>query len=138
MFRIVQNISMPNINSAMANGRRMAFPVDPAFLIYSNFEHVYGTSPQNGAQGVSISKLRLLDTLIRQLSQLRNEAAPPVLALPGEDAGNHIDNAQVDALIESYRSQIQQSIVASETLREVMPYIPSPNVQNGVAFNLVT
>ena len=133
MFRITQNISIPNISQSMAQGGRMSFPVDPASLIYSHFEHVYGRAAPQGTEGVAISQLKLLNVLIGQLAQTRTDAAPPLLTLP-EIPEEQIDAAQVDVLINTYREQILQTMEASAA----MPYLPSPSVQSGAVLNLVT
>jgi len=153
VFRITQNISIPGLNQSMTQGGRMSLPVDPAFLVYSHFEHVYGRAAPQGTQGVAISQLKILDVLIRRLSQVSNEAPPPLLAEPDENPQAVIEppispeahvealtqqiealSPQIEALIENYRVQILQSMEASAA----MPYIPAPNVQSGAVFSLVT
>jgi len=152
MFRISQNITVPNISQSMTQGRRMSLPVEPAFLVYSHFEHVYGRAAPQGTQGVAISQLKILDVLIRRLSQVSQEASAPVFAEPGENQAvieppaspdAHIEalapriealSPQLEALIEQYRGQILQNMEASAA----MPYLPSPNVQSGAVFSLVT
>jgi len=151
MFRITQNLTLPNINQSMTQGRRMALPVDPAFLVYSHFEHVYGRAAPQGTQGVAISQLKILDVLIRRLAQVSSEAPPPLFAEADEPPAiiepaispeaqtealaPQIEalSPQLQALIENYRAQILQSMEASAA----MPYIPSPNVQSGAVLNLV-
>ena len=126
MFRIMQNITIPNITAPQ--GSRTSLPVDPAFLIYAHFEHVYGKAAPQGTEGVAINQLRVLDVLIGRLAQIRRDAPPPIMAGPGEPASAHID-----ALIESYRAEILHSMEASAA----MPYIPSPNAQRGAVLNVV-
>ncbi|MCL2232970.1 MAG: hypothetical protein FWB99_07840 [Treponema sp.] len=151
MFRITQNISIPGLNQSMTQGRRMSLPVDPAFLVYSHFEHVYGRAAPQGTQGVAISQLKILDVLIRRLSQISGEAPPPLLAEPDENPHAVIEppispeaqrealqqiealSPQMEALIENYRAQILQGMEASAA----MPYLPAPNVQGGAVFSLV-
>ena len=117
----IQNISMPDIGLAMAQSGKMSLPVDPASLIYSNFEHVSGIPAPDGTQGVTISKLNLLDVLIGQLNQVKKAAVavPPV-------SGN------VDSLIENYMNQIRQAKAAA------MPYNLSPDAQPGALFSIIT
>jgi len=141
MFRITQNITIPNISNTVTQGSRASLPVDPAFLIYSHFEHVYGRAAPQGTEGVAISQLKLLNVLIGRLAQVSTEPPPPLMSVPDEaDAAipganiEAIDAAQIDTLIDDYRSQILQGIEASAA----MPYIPSPNAQSGAVLNLVT
>jgi len=123
----MQNVIIPAINYDTANGRKMSIPVDPASLMYSHFAHVSGVAAPQGTQGVSITKLNLLDVLIGQLNQVRNGGTP--LTTGGETPAGDID-----ALIENYRNQIRQLQAASA----VMPYIASPSAQIGAVFSLVT
>ena len=130
MLRIVQNISIPNINNLVANGRRMALPVDPAFLMYSNFEHVYGRAAPQGTQGIAINQLQLLNALLGRLAQGGSDAAAAALSAY---EGAEMSAAQVEAALETLRSQILQTQEASA----VMPYIPTPNVQAGTVLSVV-
>jgi len=131
MFRITQNIPIPNITAAQ--GSRTALPVDPAFLVYSHFEHVYGRAAPQGTDGVAISQLKLLNVLIGRLAQVSTD--PPLMAAPDAGIpGEAVDAAQIEALIDTYRVQILQGMEASAA----MPYIPSPNAQGGAVLNLVT
>jgi len=136
-MRIISGISMHNLNTMAHN--RMSLPVDPALLIYSQFEHVYGTAAPQGTQGVAINQLRLLNVLIGQLSQVRRDAAPPpIMAEASEGAveglTSPLPDTYIDTLVESYRSEILQTRAASAA----MPYISSPSAQSGAVFSLVT
>jgi len=152
MFRITQNITIPGLSQSMTQGGRMSLPVDPAFLVYSHFEHVYGRAAPQGTQGVAISQLKILDVLIRRLAQVSGEPPPPLLGEADESPQEIIEapisaeapiealipqlqalSPQLQALIENYRTQILHSMEASAA----MPYIPAPNVQGGAVFNLV-
>ena len=123
MIRGIPNISVPNIGYPMAQGAKMSLPVDPASLMYSHFEHVTGVVAPKGTQGVSITKLNLLDVLIGQLNQVKKGAFIAGQGLPAEN---------LDALIENYKSQIRQAKAASAA----MPYIHSPSAQSGAVFSL--
>ena len=129
MVRGISNISIPAISShSMAGGRKMSFHVDPANLIYSNFQYVSGIAAPNGTYGVTISKLNLLDALIGQLNHAKKDSVPLHFGAPNEQ----VDVQQLDALIENYRIQVQQARAASEA----MPYIPSPSAQAGAVLSL--
>jgi len=132
MFRVVQSISIPNISHNMMNGRRMSLPVDPAYLVYSNFEHVYGTAAPQGTQGIAISQLKLLDALIGRLSQLKGEEATAIITA-SIDPESPAAAAQIEALVETYRNEFARNQAASAA----MPYIPVPASQSGAVFNLV-
>ena len=125
MVRGIPNVSVPAIDYTMIQGSKMSLPVNSSSLVYSYFEHVSGVPAQQDTQGVSISKLHLLDVLIEQTNKVNN---------------NHITSNTIpattenslDALIESYKNQIRQSREASA----VMPYLPSPSAPSGVLFSL--
>jgi len=123
----ISNISIPNLSYSVVNFGKMSIPVDSSSLVYSQFEHVSGVPAPDGTQGISISKLNLLDVLIGQLSRIRQSAPaqPQVQSTVNPYEG-------VDALIEKLSSQIQQAKSASE----VMPYNLSPNAGTGVLFSL--
>jgi len=85
----------------------MSIPVSPGLVIYSHFKHVSGTPAPEGTQGVNISKLRILDTMIEQLSKMKGQ--------PAEDFGNlnGDDEQRINALIEQYQKQIKATQNAS-------------------------
>ena len=137
MVRGISNISLPTVSHTLTPGGKMSLPVDSSSLIYSHFEHVSGTPAPKGSQGVSISKLNLLDVLIGQINQIKNNSAA-ISHIPAErkeagylDAGRL--DARIDALIEAYKNEIRQAKAASEA----MPYIPSPSAQSGAVFSLI-
>jgi len=73
-------VSMTALRYAQADGGDMIMPVRPAQLIYANFKHIQ-VMPDSGLQdGVPLYKLKILDTLIDQLSTKK-----PV---PSVDAGS--------------------------------------------------
>ena len=84
---------------ASQNGR-MSIPVAPGMVIYSHFKHVSGTPAPEGTMGVTINKLKILDTMIEQLSKLKNQ---PVANLGLE---NETDENRINALIEQYQQQL--------------------------------
>ena len=122
MLRGINGLSVPSLNYALAQGGKTSLPVDPSALIYSHFEHVSGIPAQNGLQGVSISKLNLLDVLIGRL----NQAPVPKKAV------NPFEG--IDAAIESYRNLLKQA----NTAKAAMPYVPSPNTNPGALFSLLS
>ena len=143
MVHGIPNISIPDIAYTMAQGYKMSLPVDSSSLIYSNFQHVSGIPAPEGTQGVSISKLNLLDVLIEQINQIgKDDAGTRIpenrfietkagrLTASGSDL-TPFDS--FDALLESFRNQILEAKEASAA----MPYLPSPNAQAGAVFSLV-
>ncbi|MDR0587039.1 MAG: hypothetical protein LBG26_07355 [Treponema sp.] len=116
----------PSIGYAITAARtgRMSLPVSRSSYIYSHFEHVSGVPAPEGSQGVTITKLKILDVLIDQLSQIKKQPAP--------DSGMSPSNERIDALISQYEGQIK----AARAANSVMPYIPAPSAPSGALFSL--
>jgi len=98
-----------------AQGDRMSVPVSPSAYIYSHFKHVSGVPATEGETGVNINKLKIIDTLIEQLSKLRKEPEP-LVNLNGQD-----EEKRMNALIEKYHSQVRNVQAANAN----NPYAPA-------------
>ncbi|MDR2746313.1 MAG: hypothetical protein LBB77_02600 [Treponema sp.] len=105
----------------------MSMPVAPASYIYSHFKHVSGTPAPDGVHGVTVNKLKILDVLIEQLSQIKRRPQMD------SDAAFSMSEEQINALIEQYENQVRQARTAST----VMPYSLTPSAPTGAVFNLV-
>ena len=101
-------------NSAMSSGvaGKLYVPVSKSALMYSHFDHVTGVAASSGQQGVSISKIRILNTLIERLSAIKNEP---------KDSIQDISDDQADVLIEAYQKQIQQAAATPYILNGAQP-----------------
>jgi len=113
--------SMGYAISASSNGRA-SLPVAPGLVIYSQLKHISGTPAPEGTQGVNISKLRILDTLIEQLSKMKSQES---VNLSNFDEN---DEKRVDALIEQYQKQIK----TAQSAGVYAPIAPA----TGVLFNI--
>jgi len=102
----ISNNAFPSIGYAIseASNGRMTLPVSPGMLIYSHFKHVSGTPAPEGTQGVNITKLKILDTMIEQLSRMKNQPQPEFGNLDGSD------EERINALIEQYQKQIKTAM----------------------------
>jgi len=109
----------------------MSVPVDSSALIYSHFENISGIPAPKGTEGVTISKMNLLDVLIGRLNQTRKSV--PAFQAPSGSQTGRFDAKNLDKLIENYMNQIRQASAASRTT----PYLPSPNTQPGALFSLI-
>jgi hypothetical protein len=120
----ISNHTFPSIGYAIseASKGRLSLPVSPGMVIYSHFKHVSGTPAPEGVQGVNISRLKILDTLIEQLSRMKNQ--------PMADFGNldGSDEKRINALIEQFQSQIK----ATQSVGLYAPAAPTA----GALFNL--
>ena len=89
-----------SISSSGSSGK-LYVPVSRSSLIYSNFDHVSGVAAKTGQNGVSISKIRILNSLIERLSAIQNE--------PKKSVQNMSEN-QAEVLIKNYQKQISQAV----------------------------
>lgn len=80
---------------------KLYVPVNRSSLIYSNFDHVAGTVAKSGQNGVSISKIRILNSLIDRFSAIKNE---PKKSL------QDVSEKQAEILIKNYQKQIAQAM----------------------------
>jgi hypothetical protein len=122
----------PNLGYAMSvsNSGRNSYPVSPANYIYSHFKHVSGTPAPDGMQGVSISKLKVLDVMIERLSKMKQQS--DISMAQNSKSGQQMSDKQIDALIETYKNEMKQAQTASTA----MPYKPSPDISTGMLFNI--
>jgi hypothetical protein len=120
----ISNNSFPSIGYAInaSMSGRTSLPVSPGMVIYSHFKHVSGTPAPEGTKGVNISKLKILDTLIEQLSKMKDQ--------PSADLGNlnESDEKRINALIDQYQKQIKAA-------QAVSIYTPASPV-TGSLFNI--
>jgi hypothetical protein len=105
----VSTNAFPSIGYAIseASNGRMTLPVSPGMMIYSHFKHVSGTPAPEGTQGVNITRLKILDTMIEQLSKIKNQPQAEFGNLDGSD------EARINALIEQYQKQIKNAVSAA-------------------------
>jgi hypothetical protein len=96
----------------------MSLPVPPSAYIYSHFRHVSGTPAPEGVRGVSISRLKILDTLIEQLARMKKQPVP-LDGMEGEDA-----EKRIDALIGQYQNRIRSTQAANAAVSYVSPASP--------------
>ena len=87
--------------SSSGSSEKLYVPVSRSSLIYSNFDHVSGVAAKTGQNGVSISKIRILNSLIERLSAIQNEPKKSV---------QNISENQAEVLIKNYQKQISQAV----------------------------
>ncbi len=87
--------------SGSGSSGKLYVPVSRSSLIYSNFDHVSGVAAKTGQNGVSISKIRILNSLIERLSAIQNEPKKSV---------QNISENQAEVLIKNYQKQISQAV----------------------------
>jgi hypothetical protein len=94
--------------------------------IYSHFRHVSGVPAPEGTRGVTINKLKILDSLIEQLGRLKNQEKIDPGTLGGSED-------RLDTLITQYEHQIRQA----QAISAAMPYNTVSLAPAGAVFNLV-
>ncbi len=107
----INSAAYSNVASGGA-GDKLYVPVKPAVLLYSHFDHVSGFKAGKNQNGVSITKIQILNTLIDHLSSIKSGTQESVA---------HLSTDQIDSMIENYQTQISQAVQAAKT----MPYILS-------------
>ena len=110
---------------AQSAGGRVSLPVAPSQILYANFAYVSGVAASAGEPVASIDRLKILDTLIARLVDMK--AAPPV----AEVRPVGMSSQRIDALIQQYGSELRSKVVAP-----VRAYsFPAP-VESGMLFSL--
>lgn len=110
--------------SAQMSSGRLALPVAPSAVIYSNFRHVVGSAAPEGAATLSIDRLKILDVLIDRLSNVKSEP------LQAAEAPTDLTAGRVDALIQQYSAEVHARAAAPS-----MPYAPPMAVEPGMLFS---
>ncbi len=102
------SISSAYSNVASANASKLYVPVSKASLLYSHFDHVSGFVAKNGQNGVSISKIQILNTLIDHLSAIKSGKVPAAV--------KNSTPEQIDSMITNYQTQIRQAVQAASSV----------------------
>ncbi|WP_407428150.1 hypothetical protein [Treponema sp.] len=98
------NASSYNYSGLVSSGHgKLYVPVSQSNVIYAHFDHVTGVAAKPNQQGVSISKIQILNSLLNQLISMKNQ--PKVNVSP-----ENMDDSQLDALIQSTQSKIQTNV----------------------------
>ncbi|MBB5227207.1 hypothetical protein DYE50_03080 [Treponema ruminis] len=122
------NASNFNYSGVVSTGGqgKLYVPVAQQNVIYAHFDHVTGVAAKPNQQGVSISKIQILNSLLNQLISMKNQ--PKINVAP-----ENMDDSQLDALIQSTQSKIQTNIqVAQATGYGLAGVAP----QTGAVFSL--
>lgn len=122
----LRTMSYSMMSSVSYRGRTYV-PVKPNQFGYTQFRYVAGFPAVNGQEGVSIDKVKILNTLIEQLVNLKQKNIEPITSSKNGNSDDHIN-----ALIEQYQGQIQAAAATAESL----PYKPTMP-QTGTVINLV-
>ena len=94
-------------NSVVSGGSKLYVPVKPAMVIYSQFDHVAGVAAKPNQQGIPVSKVQILNSIIDQLSSIK--ASPKLEVKNGE-----MTDKQLDVLIEHFQTKLQTTIQTAQ------------------------
>ena len=83
-------------------------PVSPSAVMYAQFNHVRGVAASAGQEGVPVSMVKILNTLIDQLVSMKSK--PSI----SKENVTKLSDKQMDALIKQYQQQIKTTVTASE------------------------
>ena len=83
--------------SSSNNAGKLYVPVNKTALLYSHFEHVSGVAAGSGQNGVSINRLRILNSLIERVSALKNEKPATVKSLGSNE---------IEKMIQAYQKEM--------------------------------
>ena len=81
---------------------RLYVPVKASVAVFTQFDYVRGTPAGKGEKGVSVDRIRILNTLFDQLVSMRKKTASK------EDLAE-LSDSQKDALINTYQKQVKDS-----------------------------
>lgn len=106
MFANGINLNAHSYNSVVTASGSLCVPVKPNAVIYSQFDYVHGTPTKPGQNGVSVDKVKILNTLISQLVSMKKKDS-----VSKEDVGGMTEE-QKDNLIKQYQQEIKNAVAA--------------------------
>ncbi len=112
--------AMPRISA----GGRAYLPVDSKQVVYSQFQYVAGVPRTEDQSGVSIGKLKILNTLIDQLVRMReSEQHDKLIASQAADKG---DEQTLDMMIDYVSTKIHTEIALAHEIGYAAASVPQP------------
>jgi len=103
---------------------RASFPVSPAAVLYSQFEHVSGYAASSGAGTVGIDRLEILNAIIDRLESIKSQP------LAAKENSGSMSPERADALIRQYGEELHTAAAAP-----ARPYAPAANALPGMIFS---
>ena len=113
MMTNISNLSPYSYNEITSGGAsgKLYVPVNPANVIYAQFDHISGVAAKKGQHGVSITKIQILNTLIENLAKIKTQSSS------SEYQQMHLSDEQVDVLIKNYQQQIKQAVTQAQSVQ---------------------
>ena len=102
------SLNAHNYNSIVSGSMgKLYVPVKPSDTIYAQFDHISGFAAKSNQNGVSVSKIQILNTLINQLISMKaNQNLSPI--------DPSMSSEEMDSLIKNYQGQIQTTMQMAE------------------------
>ena len=122
-LQALSQIAMPKISA----GGRAFVPVKASQVLYSHFKYVSGFAQAQGQSGMSIDKLRILNSIIDQLVSMKtNEAQKAKLTeSAAAQLESEISENQIDGLLDYYHNQIKNTMIQTENIGYVGSPLPA-------------
>ena len=108
-------LSYENIAQTSSNYSKLYVPVSRSALLYSHFEHVSGVAAKAGQTGVSIDKLRILNSMIEHIADIKNQPAPKIKSL------ENIPEKDVSQMMNSLQKEIHKAMKTPYILSGARP-----------------
>ncbi len=105
---------------------KVAVPVKPYMVIYSQLEHISGYADPKGSNSISLNKVYMLNTLIDKVSSSNVDSASKKIDTTG------LSEEQLDSMISDYQAKLQTQLSTAKA----NPYavIPAGLTGNAVDF----
>jgi len=103
------NLGYSQVATAQRTG--IGLPVSSQSVIYSYYEHVHGYSAGDNSPTVPISKIRILNNLIDNLSRMKGDSS---LKNPAQGA-DEMSSEAMGQLIDSYAKELHRVVAAAQT-----------------------
>ena len=105
---------------------KVAIPVKPSMVIYSQLEHISGYADPKDSSGISLNKVYMLNTLIDKVSASKVETTAGKIDIKG------LSEEQLDTMISDYQAKLQAQLSTAKA----NPYavIPAGLTGNAVDF----
>lgn len=82
---------------------KFSVPVNPSSVIYAQFNNISGYAAKPGQQGVPITKIRIINSLINELNKLKNEKR-------AEITENSMPDNEKDAMIDKLQAELTNAM----------------------------
>ena len=127
---MISNVGTANaysFNSVIqTGGTKVQVPVKPQYVVYSQLKHISGVAAKQDQQGINLSKIQILNTLIDNLVSIKKNPEP-------KEIPNSPTDEQIDTLIKNYQEQIHVAIKSAEA----NPFsITGLSLQPGAVFSI--